>query len=46
MQHPFTIKWRDEYGDPHLDRAGDFGRSMAISLIRYIDAVCGDPLNR
>ena len=43
---PFTIKWRDEYGDPHLDRAGDFGRSMAISLIRYIDAVCGEPLNR
>ena len=42
---PFTIRWRDEYGKAHLDRAGDFGRSMARSLIRYTDAVCG-PRNR
>ena len=42
----FTIKWRDEYGEAHLDRAGDFGRSMAISLSRYIDAACENPLNK
>lgn len=42
---PFTLRWRDEYGEGHLDRAGDFGRSVAVSLIRYIDAVCEDPLN-
>ena len=41
---PFTIKWRDEYGQVHMDRAGDFGRSTAISLARYVDAVCEDPL--
>lgn len=38
---PFTITWRDESGRVHLDRAGDFGRSMANSLVRYIDAACG-----
>lgn len=43
---PFTIEWRDEYGRAHLDRAGDFGRSTAISLIRYIDAVCDGPRSR
>lgn len=43
---PFTIRWRDEYGKAHVDRAGDFGRSMAISLIGYIDAVCDNPPNR
>ncbi len=46
VDRPFTITWRDEYGMGHLDRAGDFDRSIASSLIRYIDAVCGDPLNR
>jgi len=43
---PFTVRWRDEYGKAHLDRAGDFGWSMAKSLIRYIGAVCDNPLNR
>jgi len=43
---PFTIAWRDEYGRVHLDRAGYFVGSIAISLSRYIDAVCDDPLNR
>jgi hypothetical protein len=38
---PFTITWRDEHGRRHLDRAGDFDRSMASSMINYIDAVCG-----
>jgi hypothetical protein len=37
---PFTITWRDEFDRLHTDRAGDFGRSTATSLIRYIDAVC------
>lgn len=43
---PFTITWRDEHGSEHLDRAGDFDRPMAISLIRYINAVCDDPTNK
>jgi hypothetical protein len=43
---PFTIEWRDEYGETHLDKAGDFGRAMAFSLIRYIDAVCEVPTRR
>ena len=43
---PFTVNWRDEYGETHLDRAGDFGRSVAISLTRYIDAVCENPPTR
>lgn len=46
VDRPFTITWRDEHGREHLDRAGDFDRSVASSLIRYIDAVCGNPLNR
>jgi hypothetical protein len=46
VDRPFTITWRDEYGKEHLDRAGDFDRSMASSLIRYIDVVCGNPLDR
>ena len=46
VDRPFTITWRDEYGMEHLDQAGDFDRSMARSLIRYIDAVCGNPLVR
>lgn len=43
---PFTVRWRDEYGRAHLDRAGDFGRPVANSLIRYIDAKCDNPLTR
>jgi len=43
---PFTITWRDGYGEGHRDRAGDFDRSMATTLIGYIDAVCGNALNR
>jgi hypothetical protein len=46
VDRPFIITWRDEYGKRHLDRAGDFDKSMATSLIRYIDAVCGNALNR
>jgi hypothetical protein len=43
---PFTISWRDEYGRVHLDRAGDFGRNVALSLIGYVDAVCEAPRGR
>ena len=39
---PFTIRWRDEHGRSHLDRAGDFDRSVARSLTRYVDSVCGN----
>ena len=46
VDRPFDITWRDEYGKEHLDRAGDFDGSMANSLIRYIDAVCDNPLRR
>jgi hypothetical protein len=38
----FTITWRDEFGREHVDRAGDFEKSMAISLVRYVDAVCDE----
>jgi hypothetical protein len=37
---PFTVRWRDEYGKLHDDRAGDFDGSMARALLRYIAAVC------
>ncbi len=40
---PFAVTWRDEYGKVHMDRAGDFGPSMADSFTRYIDAVCDNP---
>jgi hypothetical protein len=43
---PFTINWRDEYGQVHTDRAGDFGRATAVSLLSYVDAVCDKPLDR
>jgi hypothetical protein len=43
---PFTIIWRDEYGKEHLDRGGDFGRSMANALVRYIEAVCDNSARR
>ena len=38
----FTITWRDEFGREHLDRAGDFEKSMAILLVRYVDGVCDE----
>lgn len=40
---PFTIIWRDEFGGAHLDRAGDFDRSLAVSLVRYIETLCENP---
>jgi hypothetical protein len=43
---PFTIAWRDESGRSHIDRAGDFDRSLATSLGRYVDAVCEAPRTR
>ena len=39
-ERPFAVSWRDEYGQVHLDRAGDFGPSVAESMSRYIHAVC------
>ncbi len=42
VDRPFTITWRDQYGKRHLDRAGDFDKSMASSLIHHIDALCGN----
>jgi len=40
---PFTLSWQDEHGDVHVDIGGDHDWSMELSLIRYFDAVCGDP---
>jgi len=37
---PFFIVWRDEEGLEHSDRVGDFDRSVARSLNRYVRAVC------
>ena len=42
-ERPFTVRWRDEFGEVHLDRAGDFDRSMAGTLVRYVDAACANP---
>lgn len=42
VDRPFTITWRDEEGKRHLDRAGDFDRPMARSLIHHIRAMCGN----
>jgi len=39
---PFTIAWRDEFDMAHTDRAGDFDRTIANALLRYIDEVCPD----
>ena len=43
VERPFTIAWQDEDGRAHLDRAGDFDRSLATSLVRYITRSCADP---
>ena len=43
---PFTVRWRDDYGEMHLDKAGDFDRSMAVSLVRHVDAVCDTAADR
>lgn len=40
IDRPFLISWRDDDGKVHTDGAGDFDRSMAASLIRYVEAVC------
>lgn len=39
---PFVIEWHDGLDREHTDRAGDFDRSIANSLLRYIDAVCAE----
>ncbi len=38
---PFVIEWQDGLDREHTDRAGDFDRSIANELLRYIDVVCG-----
>jgi hypothetical protein len=43
VERPFTLAWRDEDGRMHLDRAGDFDRSLAVSLVRYIASSCANP---
>lgn len=40
-ERPFTLTWRDEYGDTHLDRGGDFDPSVGTAIVRYVDAACG-----
>jgi hypothetical protein len=45
VDRPFTLAWRDEDGRVHLDRAGDFDRSLAMSLVRYIASSCSGPGN-
>lgn len=46
VERPFTITWRDEHGKVHLDRAGDFDRSVAAAMTGYVDAVCDAPVSR
>lgn len=43
---PFTLTWKDDHGDVHVDVGGDYDPSMALALIRYRDAVCGNPGTR
>lgn len=40
---PFTLTWRDDDGDVHVDIGGDHDASMEVILIRYLDAVCREP---
>lgn len=39
---PFTIAWRDEFGQTHVDRAGDFSAATGDALRGYIADVCGE----
>ncbi len=43
---PFTLTWKDAHGDVHVDIGGDHDASMELILIRYLDAVCGNPGTR
>ena len=43
---PFTLTWQDEDGDVHVDLGGDHDASMELTLIRYLNAVCGNPATR
>ena len=43
---PFTLTWKDARGDVHDDIGGDHDASMELMLIRYFDAVCGNPGTR
>ena len=43
---PFTLTWKDDHGDVHVDIGGDHDASMELTLIRYLDAVCGNPGTR
>ena len=43
---PFTLTWKDDDGDVHVDIGGDHDASLEVILIRYLDAVCSDPGTR
>jgi len=40
---PFLLTWQDDRGDVHVELAGDHDAPMELSLIRYMDAACGNP---
>jgi len=40
---PFTLTWQDDHGDLQVDIGGDHDAAMELSLIRHMDAVCGNP---
>lgn len=39
----FTLTWRDEHARLHLDRAGDFDKTLGRALARHVDAACAGP---
>jgi hypothetical protein len=39
---PFTLTWRDDHGDVHMDTGGDHDASMELEVMRYFDVVCGN----
>jgi hypothetical protein len=43
---PFTLTWQDDQGNVHVDIGGDHDASMEVTLLRYLDAVCGNPATR
>jgi hypothetical protein len=39
---PFTLTWRDDHGDIHMDTGGDHDASMELELVRYFDVTCSN----
>jgi hypothetical protein len=40
---PLTLRWEDEHGRSRSGTGGDHDAPIELSLIRHMNAVCGDP---